>query len=103
MWLSRSGLYAFGFYKQGNGYAVGIFMAGIPKKTVVCDREPASTETQARDYSNQTPTPAHSIHSKDHRTRQLNAHHAKINSCNPFLSRLCTQTRSQESSSTFLS
>ena len=52
------------------------------------DREPASTETQARDYSNQTPTPTHdcnnqtpthSIHSKDHRTRQLNAHHAKIN------------------------
>jgi hypothetical protein len=35
MWLSRSGLYAFGFYKQGNGYAVGIFMAGIPEKTVV--------------------------------------------------------------------
>jgi tRNA A-37 threonylcarbamoyl transferase component Bud32 len=34
-WLSRSGLYAFGFYKQGNGYAVGIFMAGIPEKTVV--------------------------------------------------------------------
>ncbi|XP_035543922.1 G-type lectin S-receptor-like serine/threonine-protein kinase LECRK3 [Juglans regia] len=34
-WLSRSGLYAFGFYKQGNGYAVGIFLAGIPQKTVV--------------------------------------------------------------------
>ena len=34
-WLSRSGLYAFGFYKQGNGYAAGIFMAGIPEKTVV--------------------------------------------------------------------
>ncbi|KAE7998280.1 hypothetical protein FH972_002839 [Carpinus fangiana] len=34
-WLSRSGLYAFGFYKEGNGYAVGIFMAGIPEKTVV--------------------------------------------------------------------
>jgi hypothetical protein len=34
-WLSRSSLYAFGFYKQGNGYAVGIFMAGIPAKTVV--------------------------------------------------------------------
>jgi hypothetical protein len=34
-WLSQSGLYAFGFYKQGNGYAVGIFMAGIPEKTVV--------------------------------------------------------------------
>jgi hypothetical protein len=34
-WLSRSGRYAFGFYKQGNGYAVGIFMARIPEKTVV--------------------------------------------------------------------
>ncbi|CAL9000716.1 unnamed protein product [Prunus brigantina] len=34
-WLSRSGLYAFGFYKQGNGYAVGIFLAGLPEKTVV--------------------------------------------------------------------
>ncbi|KAG2716321.1 hypothetical protein I3760_03G120000 [Carya illinoinensis] len=34
-WLSRSGLFAFGFYKQGNGYAVGIFLAGIPQKTVV--------------------------------------------------------------------
>uniref|UniRef100_A0A2N9EYB9 non-specific serine/threonine protein kinase n=1 Tax=Fagus sylvatica TaxID=28930 RepID=A0A2N9EYB9_FAGSY len=34
-WPSPSGLYAFGFYKQGNGYAVGIFLAGIPQKTVV--------------------------------------------------------------------
>ncbi|GMY32507.1 g-type lectin s-receptor-like serine/threonine-protein kinase lecrk3 [Fagus crenata] len=34
-WLSSSGLYAFGFYKQGNGYAVGIFLAGIPQKTVI--------------------------------------------------------------------
>ncbi|KAG6721642.1 hypothetical protein I3842_03G122000 [Carya illinoinensis] len=34
-WVSRSGLYAFGFYQQGNGYAVGIFLAGIPQKTVV--------------------------------------------------------------------
>ncbi|VVA40038.1 PREDICTED: G-type lectin S-receptor [Prunus dulcis] len=34
-WLSRSGLYAFGFYRQGDGYAVGIFLAGIPEKTVV--------------------------------------------------------------------
>ena len=29
-WPSNSGLYAFGFYKQGNGYAVGVFLAGIP-------------------------------------------------------------------------
>jgi hypothetical protein len=34
-WLSHSGLYAFGFYKRGNGYSVGIFIAGIPEKTVV--------------------------------------------------------------------
>ncbi|XP_059431457.1 G-type lectin S-receptor-like serine/threonine-protein kinase LECRK3 [Corylus avellana] len=34
-WLSQSGLFAFGFYKQGNGYAFGIFMAGIPENTVV--------------------------------------------------------------------
>ncbi|KAK9989587.1 hypothetical protein SO802_029826 [Lithocarpus litseifolius] len=34
-WLSPSGLYALGFYKQGNGYAVGIFIEGISQKTVV--------------------------------------------------------------------
>ncbi|KAI9173540.1 hypothetical protein LWI28_002906 [Acer negundo] len=35
-WLSSSGLYAFGFYQRGNGgYAVGVFLAGIPEKTVV--------------------------------------------------------------------
>nr|POE60095.1 g-type lectin s-receptor-like serine/threonine-protein kinase lecrk3 [Quercus suber] len=34
-WLSRSGLYAFGFYQQANGYAIGVFLAGIPEKTVV--------------------------------------------------------------------
>ncbi|KAF5480643.1 hypothetical protein F2P56_001379, partial [Juglans regia] len=34
-WLSHSGLYAFGFYKHGNSYAVGIFIAGIPQKTMV--------------------------------------------------------------------
>ncbi|KAL6225356.1 hypothetical protein ACLB2K_004206 [Fragaria x ananassa] len=34
-WLSSSGVYAFGFYKQGNGYAVGIVLAGMPQKTVV--------------------------------------------------------------------
>uniref|UniRef100_A0A2N9EWS2 Protein kinase domain-containing protein n=1 Tax=Fagus sylvatica TaxID=28930 RepID=A0A2N9EWS2_FAGSY len=34
-WPSPSGLYAFGFYKQGNGYSVGIFLAGIPQKTIV--------------------------------------------------------------------
>ncbi|KAK2988282.1 hypothetical protein RJ640_016862 [Escallonia rubra] len=34
-WLSPSGLYAFGFYQQGNGYAVGIFLAGVAEKTIV--------------------------------------------------------------------
>ncbi|PRQ49136.1 putative protein kinase RLK-Pelle-SD-2b family [Rosa chinensis] len=34
-WLSRSGMYAFGFYKQGNGFAVGIVVAAVPQKTVV--------------------------------------------------------------------
>ncbi|XP_044480002.1 G-type lectin S-receptor-like serine/threonine-protein kinase LECRK3 [Mangifera indica] len=34
-WLSSSKLYAFGFYPRGNGYAFGIFLAGIPEKTVV--------------------------------------------------------------------
>ncbi|KAL2504622.1 receptor-like protein kinase 1 [Abeliophyllum distichum] len=34
-WLSPSGLYAFGFYNISNGYAVGIYLAGIPENTVV--------------------------------------------------------------------
>ncbi|XP_030948336.1 G-type lectin S-receptor-like serine/threonine-protein kinase LECRK1 [Quercus lobata] len=34
-WRSQSGFYAFGFYQQANGYAVGVFFAGIPEKTVV--------------------------------------------------------------------
>lgn len=34
-WLSPSGLYAFGFYRLGQGYKVGIFLAGIPERTVV--------------------------------------------------------------------
>ncbi|KAK6259061.1 Protein kinase domain - like 7 [Theobroma cacao] len=35
-WLSPSGLYAFGFYQQAaKGYAVGIFLAGVPQRTVV--------------------------------------------------------------------
>ncbi|XP_065634032.1 G-type lectin S-receptor-like serine/threonine-protein kinase LECRK4 [Quercus suber] len=47
-WPSPSGLYAFGFYKQGNGFAVGVFLAGIPQKTVVWtanrDNPPVSAE-----------------------------------------------------------
>lgn len=35
-WLSASGLFAFGFYRQGvDGYAVGVFVAGIPENTSV--------------------------------------------------------------------
>ncbi|KAM3688161.1 hypothetical protein ACJW31_10G129400 [Castanea mollissima] len=34
-WLSSSGLYAFGFYQQTNGYAIGVFLAGIPEKIVI--------------------------------------------------------------------
>ncbi|XVF61853.1 hypothetical protein PTKIN_Ptkin08bG0167400 [Pterospermum kingtungense] len=34
-WFSPSKLFAFGFYKQGNGYAVGIYLAGVPQRTVV--------------------------------------------------------------------
>uniref|UniRef100_A0A2N9G9F2 Receptor-like serine/threonine-protein kinase n=1 Tax=Fagus sylvatica TaxID=28930 RepID=A0A2N9G9F2_FAGSY len=34
-WASPSGQYAFGFYKEGDGFAVGIFLAKIPQKTVV--------------------------------------------------------------------
>ena len=34
-WLSHSGLYAFGFYQEANGYAVGVFLAGIPQKKVL--------------------------------------------------------------------
>ena len=48
LWLSPSGLYAFGFYKQGNGFAVGVFLAGITQKTVVWtanrDNPPVSAE-----------------------------------------------------------
>ncbi|KAJ6858133.1 hypothetical protein NC652_040629, partial [Populus alba x Populus x berolinensis] len=34
-WLSPSGHFAFGFYSQGNGFAVGIWMMGQPNNTVV--------------------------------------------------------------------
>ncbi|KAJ0764758.1 putative protein kinase RLK-Pelle-SD-2b family [Helianthus annuus] len=34
-WLSPSRLYAFGFYPQTGGCAVGIYIAGIPERTVV--------------------------------------------------------------------
>ncbi|KAJ6858123.1 G-type lectin S-receptor-like serine/threonine-protein kinase LECRK1 [Populus alba x Populus x berolinensis] len=45
-WLSPSGHFAFGFYSQGNGFAVGIWMMGQPNNTVVWtanrDHEPVS-------------------------------------------------------------
>ncbi|XP_010245277.1 PREDICTED: G-type lectin S-receptor-like serine/threonine-protein kinase LECRK1 [Nelumbo nucifera] len=34
-WLSPSGQFAFGFYQYANGYAVGIWFAKIPTKTVI--------------------------------------------------------------------
>ncbi|KAJ9554113.1 hypothetical protein OSB04_018158 [Centaurea solstitialis] len=34
-WLSPSGRYAFGFYPQTSGYAVGVYLTRIPEKTVV--------------------------------------------------------------------
>ncbi|KAH0745634.1 hypothetical protein KY285_007291 [Solanum tuberosum] len=34
-WFSPSGRFAFGFYEQTNGYAVGISIIGLPKKTAV--------------------------------------------------------------------
>ena len=45
-WLSPSGHFAFGFFSQGNGFAVGIWMVGPPNNTVVWtanrDDEPVS-------------------------------------------------------------
>ncbi|GMN73285.1 hypothetical protein TIFTF001_054845 [Ficus carica] len=48
-WLSNSGLFAFGFYKHGDGFSVGIFMAGIPQKTVVwtANRDSSPVTTNA--------------------------------------------------------
>ena len=34
-WLSPSGLFAFGFYPQGNGFAVGIWLVNHPENTIV--------------------------------------------------------------------
>ncbi|KAH0777723.1 hypothetical protein KY290_009134 [Solanum tuberosum] len=34
-WFSPSRRFAFGFYEQNNGYAVGILIVGMPKKTAV--------------------------------------------------------------------
>ena len=34
-WLSSSGQFAFGFYKIDNGFAIGIWMEAIQRKTVI--------------------------------------------------------------------
>ncbi|KAL3591400.1 hypothetical protein D5086_010040 [Populus alba] len=34
-WLSPSGLYAFGFFRQRDGYSIGVFLSGISLQTVV--------------------------------------------------------------------
>ncbi|XXG75152.1 hypothetical protein AAC387_Pa07g3727 [Persea americana] len=34
-WLSPSGLFAFGFYNQGSGFAVGVWLETHPNKTIV--------------------------------------------------------------------
>ncbi|OWM76386.1 hypothetical protein CDL15_Pgr028256 [Punica granatum] len=34
-WPSPSGIYAFGFYQQGQGYKVGVFLSGIQQRTIV--------------------------------------------------------------------
>ncbi|KAG6773398.1 hypothetical protein POTOM_020673 [Populus tomentosa] len=34
-WLSPSGLYAFGFFRQRDGYSIGVFLSGISLKNVV--------------------------------------------------------------------
>ncbi|KAL7249383.1 hypothetical protein ACSBR1_011557 [Camellia fascicularis] len=39
-WLSPSGLFAFGFYKEKNGFAVGIWIIGHPNNTVVWTANP---------------------------------------------------------------
>ncbi|KAL5560335.1 hypothetical protein UlMin_036546 [Ulmus minor] len=49
-WLSNSGLFAFGFYKHGNGFAVGIWFQNIEEKTVIWtanrDKSPVSFDTK---------------------------------------------------------
>ena len=53
-WLSSNRLYAFGFYKQGDGYFLGIFLNGIPEKTVVWTAnrdDPASPRTATLQFT----------------------------------------------------
>ncbi|KAM6542461.1 hypothetical protein CsatB_006908 [Cannabis sativa] len=58
-WLSNSGQFAFGFYKQGNGFAIGIWFDKIKEKTVVwtANRDqqqplPQSTTLVLNDFAN---------------------------------------------------
>ncbi|CAK7355062.1 unnamed protein product [Dovyalis caffra] len=48
-WLSPSGQFAFGFYAQGNGFAIGIWLTGQPKNTVVwtANRDEAPVSSNA--------------------------------------------------------
>ncbi|KAM6559843.1 hypothetical protein CsatA_029082 [Cannabis sativa] len=58
-WLSNSGQFAFGFYKQGNGFAIGIWFDKIKEKTVIwtANRDqqqplPQSTTLVLNDFAN---------------------------------------------------
>ncbi|KAF4384164.1 hypothetical protein F8388_001402 [Cannabis sativa] len=58
-WLSNSSQFAFGFYKQGNGFAIGIWFDKIKEKTVVwtANRDqqqplPQSTTLVLNDFAN---------------------------------------------------
>ncbi|XVF61855.1 hypothetical protein PTKIN_Ptkin08bG0167600 [Pterospermum kingtungense] len=47
--FTPSRLFAFGFYQQGDGYAVGIFLAGDPQRTVLwtANRDDSSVPSTA--------------------------------------------------------
>ncbi|KAF4384168.1 hypothetical protein F8388_001406 [Cannabis sativa] len=58
-WLSNSGQFAFGFYKQGNGFAIGIWFDKLKEKTVIwtANRDqqqplPQSTTLALNDFAN---------------------------------------------------
>ncbi|KAM6542467.1 hypothetical protein CsatB_006914 [Cannabis sativa] len=58
-WLSNSGQFGFGFYKQGNGFSIGIWFDNIKEKTVVWtwnrDQQqplPQSTTLVLNDFAN---------------------------------------------------
>ncbi|KAI4353152.1 hypothetical protein L6164_002122 [Bauhinia variegata] len=55
-WVSASGHFAFGFYPQGNGFAIGIWLVGKPENTIVWtanrDRPPVSSDSSLELTSN---------------------------------------------------